>query len=156
NGTASVASAIDCFSSNPAQYQKLRENPSLVPAAVEEVLRWESPSQLANRRFPDDVVVADVTIPAGQRASLLGASANHDETVFVDPEDFNIDRRPNNHLVFGAGKRYCAGSQLTRTLLRVAISKMLSYWESVPAVDSPVWRRTFFHRRAIALPMEFR
>lgn len=109
-----TGSAIWLFSQHPEQWDILRENPGLIPNAVNEVVRLESPIQGFSRVLVEDHVVDGVTMPAGSRAIVLYASANRDERVWDAPERFDVRRRASDQLGFGHGVHQCIGNNLAR------------------------------------------
>jgi cytochrome P450 len=98
----------------PEVYTRLREHPELIPAAIEEQLRLVSPVQGFYRTATRDYTVGSQTIPAGARVLLLFAAANRDPRHYADPDHFDLDRNPTDHLAFGGGVHYCLGTHLTR------------------------------------------
>jgi cholest-4-en-3-one 26-monooxygenase len=114
------------FLENPDQWQRLREDRSLLPSAVEEVLRWATPVMQFRRTATRDVVIHDQKIRAGEKVILYYCSANRDETVFTDPERFDIGRDPNPHIAFGGGgPHFCLGTHLARLELRLMFETLL-------------------------------
>jgi cytochrome P450 len=99
---------------HPDLYTRLREHPELIPAAVEEQLRFVSPVQGFYRTATCDYTVGAQTIPAGARVLLLFAAANRDPRHYDNPDTFDLDRNPSDHLAFGGGVHYCLGTHLTR------------------------------------------
>jgi cytochrome P450 family 142 subfamily A polypeptide 1 len=97
-----------------------------LPTAVEEMLRWVSPIKNMVRTTTRDVEVGGVTIPDGGQIMLLYPSANRDETVFTDPEVFDVTRDPNPHVAFGFGSHFCLGNQLARIELRVMFDRLFT------------------------------
>src|SRR5262245_14051604 len=121
--TATLGCSIAYLASNPSQRQPLAHDPSLVPAAIEELLRWETPVMLVPRVVKQDVTVGDVHIPAGQLVNLLVGAANIDEAEFADANRVDFDRTRNRHVAFGAGPHRCLGSHLARMALRAALEE---------------------------------
>jgi cholest-4-en-3-one 26-monooxygenase len=111
---------------HPAQVARLAADPSLLPGAVEEMLRWVSPIKNMARTVTRDVELEGVTIGAGQEVVLLYPSANRDAAVFDDPDAFDISRSPNPHLAFGFGAHFCLGNQLARLELKVMTERLLA------------------------------
>ena len=110
---------------NPALQRQLREQPAMLPAAIDEILRIHAPL-IANRRSATRPVEFDGrTIEAGERISLIWASANRDEAVFGDPDEFRLDRDPALNLLYGAGIHVCPGAPLARLELRVVMEELL-------------------------------
>ncbi len=121
--TASLGCAVAYLADHPDRQQALRDDPSLVPAAVEELLRWETPVPGVPRVTTREVEIADTTIPAGTSVTCLLASANTDGGEFPEPESVDFDREANRHLAFGGGVHRCLGSHLARPRDRASPSK---------------------------------
>jgi len=98
----------------PDVFTRLREHPELIPAAIEEQLRFVSPVQGFYRTATRDYTVGAQTIPAGARVLLLFAAANRDPRRFDDPDSFDLNRNPSDHLAFVGGSPYCLGTPLPR------------------------------------------
>ena len=111
---SAVGSAIWLFGRYPDQWNRVRENPSLIPNAFEEVLRLESPLQSFSRLATSDYDVEGISIPAGARVVVLFASANRDERKWEHPDTFDVTRNTSGHLGFGYGIHLCAGASLAR------------------------------------------
>jgi cytochrome P450 len=109
----------------PDQRRKLKANPAMWPTALEELLRFESPVQGLTRTTTRDVELHDVTMKSGDQVLLLYGSANHDETVFENPDVLDFDRTVKTHWTFGHGIHYCLGNAVARLETRVAIQAML-------------------------------
>jgi len=124
-GLDTVTSSLDCMFSylaqNPEQRQRIVDDPSIIPAAVEEMLRWETPVTGVVRIAIDDTDVAGCPIEKGQMVMALLGSANTDEAEFVDADTVDFDREVNRHLAFGGGVHRCLGSHLARQELRIAL-----------------------------------
>ncbi|EKF22332.1 putative cytochrome P450 [Mycolicibacterium hassiacum DSM 44199] len=111
---------------HPDQHERLRNDLSLLPNAIEEMLRWTAPVKNMARTLTDDVEFHGTALKQGEKMLLLFESANFDEQVFDDPEKFDIDRYPNNHLAFGFGTHFCLGNQLARLELSIMLTKLLA------------------------------
>ncbi len=125
---------------HPEQLARLRADPSLIDTAIEEMLRWTTPGRHIVRTATEDVQLSGQTIRAGQAVALFFNSANRDETVFADADQFRIDRRPNPHLAFGLGQHHCIGAHLARREMRALLKALLPRLESVELAAPP--RRT--------------
>ena len=125
--TKLVGSAVVTFARHPEQWRQLLDDRSKVPAAVEELLRYDAPVQYNVRRSNTDVTLHGVTIPAGAPVFLLGASANRDPDAWTAPEvfDINRDRAEAQNLGFGYGIHSCLGAALARLESRIALEKLL-------------------------------
>jgi cytochrome P450 len=110
---------------HPEQREKLRANPELMPAAVDEILRWTTPVRVLRRVVMSDTELRGQKLRAGESVLLLYLSANRDEQVFGDPFSFRIDREPNEHLTFGIGPHYCLGANLARMEIETVIGVVL-------------------------------
>jgi cytochrome P450 len=125
--TKLIGSAVVAFADNPDQWQSLQEDRGKLPAAVEEILRYEPPAQYNVRYTMRDVTVRGTTIPAGSAVVLLNGAANRDERVFEDPDRFDIDRKRSigYNLGFGYGVHSCLGAALARMESRIALDTLL-------------------------------
>ena len=121
-----IGSAIVCFSDHPDQVARLRAAPEILPAAIEEVLRFRSPVQMVFRQTRRDVEIRGRTIPAGELVLAVVGSANRDPRQFRDPSRFDIARDPNGHVAFGHGIHFCIGAPLARLEARVALGDFLA------------------------------
>ncbi len=122
-----IGNAMLLFGEHPEQWDLLRSDPSLIPGAVNEVLRLESPIQRFTRYVMQDHEVGDTTIPAGSRVMLLFGAANRDERRWDDPTRFDVRReRAAEHLAFGFGPHACVGSGLARLEMRVLLEALVA------------------------------
>jgi cytochrome P450 len=119
--TGLIVNTARVFDKFPETLTAIKERPELIPAMIEETLRYYPPFPATIRRTTRDVEVAGTTIPANQRLLVMLASANHDETQFERPEEFIIERDPNRHLGFGMGIHYCLGAPLARLEANIAL-----------------------------------
>jgi cytochrome P450 len=152
-----LANLLTGLLAEPAQLAALREDPSLIPQAVEEGLRWETSILRTARIALCDTVVDGVSLPAGARVEVHLAAANHDERVFAGPERFNLFRPAVPHLAFSLGQRHCLGAALARMELRVALEALLERLPGLaldPAAEPPVIGGHLF-RSALRLPVVF-
>ncbi len=118
---------------NPAERQKLVDDPSKITVAVEEMLRWVSPIKNMNRTATCDVELRGQKVREGDRLLLLYQAANRDERVFAEPERFDVERSPNEHVAFGGfGTHFCLGASLARLELRVFFEELL---ERLPGLE---------------------
>jgi cytochrome P450 PksS len=144
---------------HPAELARLRDDPALIRPAVEELLRFQSPVEMANDRFArEDIELAGVTIPRGALVHAVIASANRDEQQFPDPDCLDITREPNRHLAFGQGVHYCLGAPLARMEGQIAIANLLRRTPNLRlavARDAVRWRKGMLLRGLRALPVAF-
>jgi cytochrome P450 len=122
--TASVGCMVAYLARNPEQRRRLVEDPSLIPGAVEELLRWETPVPGVPRVVTEDVELGGERLEAGERVTVLLGSANIDESEFPEPANVDFQRPANRHLAFGGGVHRCLGSHLARLELRVALEQL--------------------------------
>ena len=125
--TKLVGNAVVVFADNPDQWQKLKDDRDKIPAAFEELLRYEGPSQYQIRTTTRDVTLHDTTIPAGDPVLLINGSATRDERFFPDPDRFDIDRerKVGYNLNFGYGIHSCLGAALARMEGRIALETLI-------------------------------
>jgi cytochrome P450 len=141
-GLDTVTASLDCMiaflAQNPAHRRQIVEDPSLIPAAVEELLRWESPVAAVTRKVTSDTELGGCPVPAGGRVALMLGSGNTDDSEFGDGAVVRFDRETNRHLAFGGGVHRCLGSHLARQELRVALRewhKRLPDYSLKPGVE---------------------
>ena len=139
-----IARGLRAFCDHPDQWERLAADPSLVPNAVEEVLRWVSPLNQMFRTAVADDHIGDTAVRAGDRIALLYPSANRDESVFEDPFRFDITRNPNPHIAFGFGPHVCIGQSLARLELQVLFGEMARRFTNLRVVSEPVIERNIF------------
>ena len=125
---------------HPDQLARLRADPSLIDTAIEEMLRWTTAGRHIMRTATEDVELGGQTIREGEAVALFFNSANRDETVFANADQFRIDRRPNPHLAFRLGRHHCIGAHLARLELRALLKALLPRLEQVELAAPP--RRT--------------
>jgi cytochrome P450 len=152
----SVAGGLLALIENPDQMRLLRDDSELLPSAVEEMMRWTSPSPSKRRTATRDVVLAGCEIEAGQKVQIWEGSANRDSAVFADPDVFDIARKPNPHLGFGQGVHYCLGANLARLELRVLFEELLTRHSSARLVKPVEWTRSNRHTGIRHLVVELR
>ena len=126
---------------NPDQLGLLRADiVGVLPTAIEELMRWDTPAQMFERWVLTDIEVAGVTIPRGAEVSLLFGSANRDPAVRTDPDSLDLRRTPNTHLSFGAGVHYCLGAPLARIELAASYGALLRRVPGLQLVSEPEWK----------------
>ena len=130
---------FDTLSRNPEEYQKIRENPALIPMAVEEQLRFSSPLQKLYRTAVVDYTIDGITIPAGSRVLVSYAAANRDPRAFPDPDVFRADRDPKQHVAFGFGPHLCIGAALTRMETQAVLRELVTHVKAIEPVSETVW-----------------
>ncbi|MEN4477360.1 cytochrome P450 [Mycolicibacterium cosmeticum] len=140
-----VAGGLLSLISHPSQWAALRADMSLLPGAIEEMVRWTTPSPSKRRTATRDVSLGGCAIEAGQKVQVWEGSANRDAAVFADPDVFDITRKPNPHLGFGYGVHYCLGANLARLELRVMFSELLARFAGAQLVAPVEWTRSNRH-----------
>lgn len=142
--------------SHPGQWQMLRQDSTLIPGAVEEILRFESPEQRSSFRvLLEPVDIGGRLFAPGEQIGVIIGSANRDEAEFDRPEVFDIRRTPNNHLAFGTGLHNCLGKTMARVEAAVALARLLDYFPRLRlGVAEPGWRVNSFFRGLRTLPAQ--
>jgi cytochrome P450 len=141
---------------HPDQWQRLKADPSLVPGAVEELLRYDSPVQFTARVLTEDMEIGGKWLQAGQMAQLVLGSANRDPEQFTDPERLDVGRQDVKHLAFGLGSHYCLGAPLARLEARIVFETLLRRFPNLHLDDTHVeFRDNFNLRGLLELPVAF-
>ncbi|MBA3340096.1 MAG: cytochrome P450 [Geodermatophilaceae bacterium] len=138
---------------NPDELTRLRADPALIPIAVEELMRYDSPLQLFERTAVRDVGVGEVTVLAGQKVAALLGSANRDPAAFADPDRLDLARIDNPHISFGAGIHFCIGAPLARVELQASFAALLAGTHTIELAGEPVRRPEFVIRGLVDLPV---
>jgi cytochrome P450 family 130 len=154
--TTLIGNGAELLARHPDQRADLMADPALIPDAVEEMLRIESPTQALPRTATRPTEVHGTPIPEGARVMLLFGSANLDEREFTDPEAFDIRRRPPRHLAFGHGIHYCLGAMLARLEARVVFEELLPRLGAYELADEPERFTSNWARAWKTLPVRFR
>ncbi len=140
-----IAGGLLALAEHPDQYRRLRGDPGLLPTAVEEMVRWTSPSPSKRRTATGEVTLGGHRVHAGDKVLVWEGSANRDESAFVRADHFDVGRKPNPHLGFGQGVHYCLGANLARLELRVLFSELLERFASVELTRPVEWTRSNRH-----------
>lgn len=141
---------------NPDELQRLRANLSLIPTAVEELLRYESPSQHTARLAPEDVVLGGKSIRKRQAVIAVMAAANRDPERFPDPDRLDLTRSDNRHLAFGWAAHYCFGAPLARLEGQIAFERLLKRFASFEMTPEPLqWRENLGLRGLMSFPLDY-
>ena len=141
---------------NPDQLARFRDEPDGHPAAIEELLRYESPFQFGDRVALEPIRLHDFDIPAGARSLILVGSANRDPAVFDDPDTLDLTRNPNRHLSFGTGIHFCIGAPLARLQGRVALHALFRRAPHARLAGPPTRAGTAWNRGLSALPVDLK
>lgn len=155
-----IASGTLALLTFPSEMARLRADPSLLPAAVEELLRYANPLNHATERFTvEDLPVGDVVIPAGEWVTVVTSSANRDPERFPDPDRLDVGRDATGHVAFGHGIHYCLGAPLARLEGEIAIGSLLARFPAlslaVPARELR-WRASSLIHGLVSLPVRLR
>lgn len=138
---------------HPQALAELREDPALIPSAVEEILRWANPLHYFRRTTIADTEIAGQQIKAGEKVAMIYTSANRDEAVFEDPDGFDIHRNPNPHLSFGIGQHFCLGVHLARLEGRVFFEELLDTFSDIELRGEPRRTRSNLNNSLKGLPL---
>ena len=152
----SVAGGLLALAEHPDQLAALRSDLELLPTAIEEMVRWTSPSPSKRRTSTQPVSLGGHQISAGEKVLVWEGSANRDGAVFGDADSFDVTRKPNPHLGFGQGVHYCLGANLARLELRVLFEELLGRFSSVQVVKPVEWTRSNRHTGIRHLVVELR
>ncbi len=134
-----IALGMAALIDHPEQWELVRHDPSVRASAVEEILRWSSPTLYNRRTATRDVEVAGQRMRAGDKVTLWWASANRDEVVFEDPFRFDVRRSPNPHLAFGHRSHFCLGANLARLEIRIMLEELAARFTRL-SLDGPIER----------------
>ena len=155
--SASTAGGLLALMEHPAQMQKLAENvDTLLPSAIDEMIRWVSPVRHFMRTATEDFALRDVTIEAGQSVALWYPSANRDETVFEAPDEFRVDRSGTKQLAFGFGAHVCLGQHLARMEMTALFRQLLARVKFFELAGEPRYTQSTFVGGLKTLPIRFR
>lgn len=151
-----LTGALEAFADHPDQLARLHDDRSLLRTAVEEVVRWSAPVNYMKRTVTRDVEFGGVALKAGDRLALFYASGNRDETVFEDPDRFDIARDPNRHLGFGWAEHYCLGSHLARASIAALLDQLAERVELLERAGDPSQVASSFVVGRKTLPVRYR
>lgn len=140
-----IAGGLLVLLDHPEQMAALRHAPDLLPVAVEEIVRWTTPSPAKRRTATRPTTLRGVAIEPGDKVVIWEGSANRDEQVFTQPDVFDISRSPNPHVGFGHGIHYCLGANLARLEIRVLFEELLPRCSRVELVEPVEWTRSNRH-----------
>jgi len=149
----SIAGGLLALIERPEQLSALQADRSLIPSAVEEILRWTSATAYNRRTATVDVELGGQRIRAGEKTTHWYPSANRDEAVFDDPFRFDVARDPNPHVAFGGGLHHCLGASLARTEIRVMLEELLDRFSDFALAGAVEWGRSNKHTSIRHLPI---
>ena len=148
-----IGNGLWLLMNNSSELDKLRREPGLINTAIEEMLRYEGPIQLNNRRLTAPLSIGEARLPEGAFVTLGIGAANRDPRQFADAERFDVARKPNRHVAFGHGDHACAGMNVARMEARVAFSRLLSRFRRLEPAGTPERDRRIRFRGFRKLPL---
>ena len=148
-----LAAGLHSLLTNPAQLELLRSDTTRLPTAVEEILRYANPLHYFRRTATRDTTLHGVDIRAGDKVAMYYGSANRDEDVFADPQQFDVTRHPNPHLSFGIGQHFCLGAHLARLEGRVFFERLLDTFPIIEQTGDAVRIRSNLNNGLKRLPV---
>jgi cytochrome P450 len=154
--SSTIAGGLLALIEQPDQWSRLRQDASLLPSAVEEMIRWVTPVKEFMRTASADTLVGGTEIPSGDSLYLAYLSANRDEAAFEEPYRFDVGREDNHHLAFGIGPHFCLGAQLARMETRVLMREIIDRVESFELDGPPAFSSTVFVGGLKRLPIRYK
>jgi pimeloyl-[acyl-carrier protein] synthase len=149
-----IANAVLALLRHPDERRRLLDDPSLMPTAVEEFLRFDSPIQVTDRVATQDCRIDGRQVRKGELVGLILGAANRDPQQFPDPDRLDLGRQPNDHLAFSYGTHFCLGAALARAEAEIALSALLRHFPRFDgALQPPGWKRSLVLRGPTALPL---
>ncbi|MCA9668730.1 MAG: cytochrome P450 [Myxococcales bacterium] len=149
-----IGNGMLALARHPAELERLRADPSLMPAAIEEMLRYDPSANTNARAAHVELEIGGITIPAGSLVINMLGAANRDPDVFSDPDRFDVGRAPNPHVSFGGGIHFCLGAQLARIEGAVAFEALLARFASIEVDEAGVlWKNLINVRGLESLPL---
>jgi len=153
--SSSTAGAMWALATQPGLLERVRGDHALIPALIEEAIRWTTPVKTFMRSASADTELRGRRIAKSDWLMLCYASGNRDEEVFENPDRFDIDRTPNRQLAFGMGAHLCLGQHLARMEMRILYEELLPRLKSVKLAGEPRYSESFFVNGLKSLPIEF-
>ena len=148
-----IGNGVHALLTHRDQLQRLAAEPALIATAIEEMLRFESPLQLNNRRLLEATEIGSLRFAAGTLVTLCVGAANRDPAQFAEPQRFDVGRKPNRHLAFGHGEHACAGMNVARMEARIAVGRLLARFPRLALGAEPVRDRRVRFRGFSSLPV---
>jgi cytochrome P450 len=150
----SITGSIYALNQNPDQYQKLRDNPALIPSMVSETIRWQTPLAHMRRTAMQDIELGGKTIRKGDKVVMWYVSGNRDDSVIQTPDRYIIDReRPRQHMSFGYGVHRCVGNRLAELQLRLIWEEILKRYPVIEVMGEPERVPSPFVKGYLSLPV---
>jgi cytochrome P450 len=154
--SSSIAGGLRALVENPDELKKLQENPALLSAAIDEMIRWTTPVQHFMRTATEDYELRGKPIKKGDALQLLYISGNRDEEAFPDPFKFKVDREPNRHVAFGYGVHVCLGQHLAKMEIRAFFSELLKRLDHIELAGEPKRVQATFVSGLKSLPVRYK
>ncbi|HYG25578.1 MAG TPA: cytochrome P450, partial [Caulobacteraceae bacterium] len=154
--SSSTAGAVWGMCEHPGEFAKVKADPSLIPALVDEAIRWTTPVKHFMRSATEDTELRGRKIAKGDWLFLSYPSGNRDEEVFEEPDAFRVDRKPNRHLAFGYGAHLCLGQHLAKMEMRILFEELFKRLESLELAGEPRRAAAGFVGGPKALPIRYR
>jgi cholest-4-en-3-one 26-monooxygenase len=151
-----LSGGLQALCEHPEQLDRLRRNPSLMPRAIEEILRWVSPVMQFRRTALCDTKIGNQEIRKGAKVVMYYGAANRDPRAFDEPEVFDITRTPNPHLAFGTGTHFCMGSHIARLEMRVTLGEFLRRFPKVRLAGPPERLQSNFISAIQSMPVRLK
>ena len=148
-----LSSGVVALLDHPDQLESLRRDRSLIPSAIEEIVRWANPLHYFRRTATADTEIRGQHIRAGDAVAMYYTSANRDEEIFPDSQAFDIRRSPNKHLSFGQAEHFCVGVHLARLEGRIFLEELLSRFASIEVTGEPKRLRSNLNNSLKTLPV---
>lgn len=148
-----IGAGLRYLLTHPLARKRLKEDETLWPDAIDELLRIDAPAQIVDRIAAYDAEFGGVTVKAGDKLALVVGSANRDPCVYREPDEFIIDRGARNHLGFGSGIHTCIGAPLARIVTPIALRELLNALPSIRVAGVPQWQTDPYLRGAVNLPI---
>ena len=150
-----MAGGLLALIEHPDQLARLQADPSLIPTAVDEMIRWVTPVKHFMRNVTVDYEMRGTRFEQGDAVLLSYSSANRDEEVFADPFRFDVGRTPNKHLAFGFGVHYCLGAMLARMEIKALFAELLPRLRTIELAGEPAEMQTLFVGGLKRLPIRY-
>ena len=152
---SAMAGGMQALIEHPEQLARLQADPSLIPSAVDEIIRWVTPVKHFMRNCTTEYTLRGHTFQPGDAVLLSYPSANRDEEVFTDPFTFDVGRSPNKHLAFGFGVHYCLGAMLARMEIKALLTELVPRLRSIELAGEPAEMQTLFVGGLKRLPIRY-
>ena len=154
--SSSTAGGVLALIENPNELKKLKDNPSIMPMAIDETIRWVTPVKNFFRTATEDCLIGEKKIKKGDSILLVYPSGNRDEEVFDEPFKFKVDRSPNKHLAFGYGAHLCLGKHLAKMEMEILYKELFKRIEKIELNGEPSWVKASFVSGLKSLPVRYK